>query len=222
MSFYEIRGKKRKTSLFDSVISKVFNALDLDTEKLGLKMRYVDVLRGEELVNDIKDTFIEYYPQVASLNLGDIITVLYSDFLRQIKNGNQNHKLAAEFLLSGKSRYLAQLDKPKVQKKEFHQVNQNTFIFEDVDDDEDLEELSDKFGSGELVFVDILFKKRDINRGKVFLYDITTYLNDEVFSLEDMIVIRYLNFIEQVRLEGNSHKVMKAILKNLGYKKTLE
>ena len=223
MSYYEIRNTKNKRpSLFDAVVNKVVGAfVDRDKEKIDLKLRYVDILRGEEYVNDIRDILIDKYSEASKFELVDLIYLLYVDFIRQIKNGKYSHKDAAIFLLDGKRKYLDTLNKPKFTRKEVHQVTPNTFIFEEIEEDEE-EEFDEEISIGDLVLFETAFNIRDNNRCKVFLYDIEQYLEGEVLTVQDIIRIRYLNFIDQVRLEGNNSKVMNAIMKNFINEKSLE
>lgn len=218
LSYYELRGKKsKKISIFDTVVNKVINAfVDTETEKLDIKLKYVDILRGEEVVNDLKDTFIDKYPIVAKFEVADLFYLLYGDFIMQIKNGKFSHSDAADFLIDGKRKYLDILSKRRSTRKEIQQVSPNSFIFEDIEEeDEDfVENGSREFSINDVVYFELIFNIRQNNRCKVFLYDIEPYLDGEVINVEDVIAIRYLNFIDQVRLEGNNPKIMKSILKN--------
>lgn len=223
VSYYETKGRKKKGN---SVFKKVLNAfVDIapDQEVLDLKMRYVDVLRGEEFLNDIKDLYIDKDPSVSNIDLEDIIAVLYENYLQLIKNGNMDHQKAANFLVKGKKKYLDTMKSPKENRNEFRQISPNTFILEDVEDfGIQLETANDNFDTSELVNLHVTLNNRDINRGKVFLYDINAYLNNEVLNVEDVMVISYLNLIHAIREKGNNVKVMESILYNLGYKDALE
>ena len=223
VSYYETKGRKRKGN---SVFKKVLNAfVDIasDQEVLDLKMRYVDVLRGEEFLSDIKDLYIDKDPSVSNIDLEDIIAILYENYLQLIKNGNMDHQKAANFLVKGKKKYLDTMKSQKENRNEFRQISPNTFILEDAEDfGIQLGDANDSFDTSELVNLHVTLNNRDINRGKVFLYDINAYLNNEVLNVEDVIVISYLNLIHAIREKGNNVKVMESILYNLGYKEALE
>ncbi|MCM3390637.1 hypothetical protein LG296_20170 (plasmid) [Ureibacillus chungkukjangi] len=225
MSYYDVRAMKdRKKSIFTSVVNKIRNALvDIENEKLDLKMRYVDVVRGDEYVNDIRDTFITQYPELNQFELGKLIALLYVDFIINIQSGNLSHKDAARFLIEGKRKYLDVLHKPKskITRKEVQQVSPTTFIFQDIEDDEDEDEEFDDykepkghFSMSDIVFIEIVLNIRQNNRCKVFLFDIEPYLEGFTLDVEDVIVINYLDFIERIRWEGNNTKMMKRIVKN--------
>lgn len=224
MTYYEVRSKyQQKKSFMERLVQKVEAALDLDTVKLSLKMKHIDYLRGEAFIDDIQEIFEEVYPECERLNIAELINILFKDFIKQIKSGTQDHKVVADFLLDGNLRYLQPLIQIKKKngssQRELQQVSTYSFIYEDVIEEEDVcdKELDD------MVYIDIMFKEKFINRVKILLYDLEPHLKRESFSVEEVIVIRYLNFIERVRTEGNNPKVMESILINLGYKKkTLE
>ncbi|MEX3623637.1 hypothetical protein [Viridibacillus arvi] len=222
-SYHDVRVmKKKNSSLIRSIANKIYSSVfevETDTVELKLRMNYVDILRGEELVNDIKDTYMDYYPDVLYLRVEDIIAILYKDFLNQLKSGNQDHKQAVNFLLQGKKEYLNEIERVKIiqQKKELQQISPNTFI---LDAGIEVEEVDiDDLEPCDIVHLQLEFKIRDINRGKLFLYDVEPFLENVKISIEDVIVIRYLNFIEQIRDSGNNKNVILSILRNLGYKK---
>lgn len=204
--------------MFSSVVNKVMKVfVDTENEKLDLKMRYVDVIRGGEFIDDLIDTYIDQYPEISRFKLGKLISILFIDFINQIKSGHYNHKDAAQFLLDGKRKYLDVLDKPKVTRKEVHMVSPYTFIFEDIEEDEDDEEVEQEnsdLSLSDVVYLEIIIDIRQKNRCKVFLYDIKPYLEGIDINVQDVIVIRYLNFIEQIRLEGNNSRIMKSIMKS--------
>lgn len=222
MAYYEIRSKyNQKKSLMDRLRHKIEAVLDLDTVVLSLKMKHIDLLRGNAFIDDIQETFDEAYPDCMRLNIADLINILFQDFIKQVKSGTHDHRVVADFLLDGNLRYLHPLKQKQTKKesqRKLQQVTPYSFIFEDVEEEIDEVEEMD-----EMVIVDIAFKERFINRVKILLYDIEPHLKGENLSVEDVIVIRYLNFIERLRIEGNNRKIMEAILINLGYKKkTLE
>lgn len=225
MFYYENdRYKNKRVSLFDTVVSKVKNAfVDTNIEKLDIRLKYVDWLRGESFINDFHELFKHKYPEADKLELVELVTLLYVDFIKQIKSGKYSHEAAARFLVDGKKKYLDGLKKQRPTRKEVHQISPNSFIFEDVeDDDDDDDELERDVSVGDIVYVEIDFNKNLNNRCKVFLYDIENFLDGVVVNIEDVIAIRYLNFIDQIRLEGNNPKVMKAILKSYINSKALE
>lgn len=223
-SYNDVRLYKRNShSFLGSIMNKVYKTVfvsEKDTVVTELKMKYVDILRGEELINDIKDTYLDYYPDVKFLDLEDIVAILFKDFLNQIKSGNQDHQQAVNFFIQGKNKYMEGRNKVQ-QKKEVQQVSSNTFIFEEVEELDEPKNVND-LKPGDTVYLSVELNTRDINRVKVFLYDVEPLLNGEILTTSDIITIRYLNFIDQIRNSGNNKKVIMAILKNLGYQKALE
>ncbi|PLT32546.1 hypothetical protein CUU64_18770 [Bacillus sp. V5-8f] len=59
-------------------------------------------------------------------------------------------------------------------------------------------------------------KESKIRRSEVLLYDQSDYMRDIRMTVEEMLAIIYLEFMQQIKKEGNNEKVMKAILKGIG------
>ncbi|WP_121616799.1 hypothetical protein [Virgibacillus halodenitrificans] len=221
MTYYEVRYNYYKKNTFvNRLKDKIEAVLELDTVAISLKMKHIDILRGFAYIDDIKEVFEKVYPGCLKLDIADLINILFQDFVKQIKNGDQNHKEVADFLLDGNLRYLHLLKKRRSTnestQRKLQQISTYSFVLEDVEETIQVEE-----DMNEIIFYDILFKEKFINRIKILLYDLEPYLKGENFSVEEVIVIRYLNFIERIRTEGNNPQVMEAILLNLGYKKEL-
>ncbi|MCM3390433.1 hypothetical protein LG296_20525 (plasmid) [Ureibacillus chungkukjangi] len=228
MYYYDqSRGNKyKKNSLFESVVNRIINTfVDTKSEKLNIKMRYVDILRGENYVNDLRDIFIDKFPEASKFELIDLIMILYTDFIEKIKNGDHSHSTAARYLLEGKRKHLNNLEKRNtITRKEVHQVTPNTLIFEDIEEDdfEDEELEHDDVSVDDIVYFDIDVNSNQNNRCKVFLYDIEPYLNGDKIDVKEVIAICYLSFIDQIRKKGNNPKIMKAILNNFINEKAQE
>jgi hypothetical protein len=58
-------------------------------------------------------------------------------------------------------------------------------------------------------------KETEVLRGEILLNDLDPYLEGIELSIEDVISIVYLDFIESIKKEGNSIKVQKSILAHL-------
>lgn len=165
---------------------------------------YYDYIRGEVFIDDMFDLY-EEVPR--GFDLAVLIHLLYKDFLTQIKKGNIN-KQVAEFLLSGKAQYLGE---KKVEKRVMKALTEHVFTFESIEE-EVIEEGAEK---EKKAYITIQMKEAEILRGEIFLHDLTPYLKDQHVTIEDLLTILYLDFINQIKEKGNSDKVQKNILSHL-------
>lgn len=89
-------------------------------------------------------------------------------------------------------------------------VEGNTFAFE-LEEEE--EETVNK--EKDMVVIELSMREAKIQRTEVLLYDISTYFQGEWLTVEELITILYLDFINKIKREGNNEKVMKSVLKGL-------
>jgi hypothetical protein len=64
------------------------------------------------------------------------------------------------------------------------------------------------------VEITLRIKESEIYRGEVFLHDISPFLMSEEITVEEILVILYMDFLQRVKEKGNSIQVMKNILLN--------
>ncbi|MEE3956056.1 hypothetical protein [Peribacillus frigoritolerans] len=93
-----------------------------------------------------------------------------------------------------------------IEKRVLKQVTTNLFSFEQRE--EEIEVTSEE----KLAEITLRIKESEISRGEVFLHDISPYLMDEEFTVEDLLVILFMDFLQRIKVKGNSSQVMKAIL----------
>ncbi|MGW8428890.1 hypothetical protein ACWGJQ_26165 [Peribacillus simplex] len=62
--------------------------------------------------------------------------------------------------------------------------------------------------------ITLRIKESEIYRGEIFLHDISPYLMDEELTVEDLLVILFMDFLKRIKEKGNSSQAMKAILWN--------
>jgi hypothetical protein len=165
---------------------------------------YYDYIRGEVFIDDMFDIFDDV-PR--GFDLSVLIHLLYKDFLTQIKKGNINKQVAG-FLVSGKARFLGE---KKVEKRVMKALTKNVFSFESIEEEINEEESEKE----KKAYITIQMKESEILRGEIFLHDLTPYLNDQHVTIEDLLTILYLDFINQIKEQGNSDKIQKNILSHL-------
>ncbi|MCQ6275906.1 hypothetical protein JMM81_13210 [Bacillus sp. V3B] len=167
---------------------------------LKIEIPYYEYLRGEVFVEDIKDLFEE----AQDLTLYHLIVLLYFDFLGQVKKGTKYEQLCP-FLISSKKKYL---DQPTVQKRVLKQVTPHLLSFEQREEEIEVTSQEKK------AEITLRVKESEIYRGEIFLHDSSPYLMDEELTVEDLLVILFLDFLQSVKEKGNSTQVMKTILVN--------
>lgn len=192
----KLQGLSSTKSLFDYIFG--------NGKYLTIILGYYDYLRGEVFIDDMFDMY-EDVPR--GFNLAVLIHVLYKDFITQIKKGNINKQVAG-FLLSGKERYLRE---NKVEKRVMKAVTEHVFTFESIEE----EIIEEEVEKEKKAHVTIQMKESELLRGEIFLHDLSPFLKGEHLTIEDLLIILYLDFINQIKEQGNSMKVQKNILSHL-------
>ncbi|MEE3955909.1 hypothetical protein [Peribacillus frigoritolerans] len=186
-------GTKEKKGFFDYLLPKY--------RYLQIEVPYYEFLRGEVFVEDMKDLF-EEAPQ--NISLYHLIALLYFDFLEQVKKGAKYEQICP-FLISSKKKFL---ERPMVQKRVLKQLTSNLFSFEQRE--EEIEVTSEE----KRAEITLRIKESELYRGEVFLHDISPYMRGEELTVEDLLVILFMDFLQSIKEKGNSSQVMKAILLN--------
>lgn len=184
--------------------------LQLDTATLTLIIPYYDFLRGQVFIDDIK-TIYEECPD--SFDLASLLSLLHDDFLYHTKKGSRNHQQTAQYLLYGQRQYLTHQKVIKREKQALKQVNEHTFVMSFEEEEEEIKR-ENRQDNAEIT---IRLKESKIQRTEILLFDVFPYMNDTLITVEDMLAIVYLDFIEKIKKEGNNDRIMKTILKGLEF-----
>ena len=192
----KLQGLSPSKGLFDYIFG--------NRRYLKIIIGYYDYIRGEVFIDDMFDMY-EDVPH--GFNLAVLIHLLYKDFLNQIKKGNINKQVAG-FLMSKKEQYMGEV---KVEKRVMKALSDHLFTFETIEK----EVIEEDFEKEKKAHITIQMKETEILRGEIFLHDLSPYLKDQHITIEDLLTILYLDFIAQVKEEGNSVKVQKNILSHL-------
>ncbi|NCT39947.1 hypothetical protein GTW56_29925 [Bacillus sp. EB93] len=88
------------------------------------------------------------------------------------------------------------------------QLTSNLFSFEQRE--EEIEVTSEE----KRAEITLRVKESEIYRGEVFLHDISPYMRGEELTVEALLVILFMDFLQSIKEKGNSSQVMKAILLN--------
>jgi hypothetical protein len=182
-----------------------FGFLFSNRKYLTITLPYYEFLRGKIFLEDLRDNFVEETPP--PFGLDDLIYLLYNDLLTQIKRGVASPEQIAQYLLTGVNRYFLV---PTIEKRIMKPITQTSFEFEIIEE-EDIEVQQEK---GKTAYITIRMKESEILRAEVLLHDLEPYLEGKV-SIEQVIAITYLDFIEKVKSGGNSLTVQRAILNRL-------
>lgn len=172
---------------------------------ITVKLPYYDYLRGQVFIQDLQDN----YPEAITtyVDIGTLIELLYTDFLNQIKRGVKNEDVAIYLKQSMKKYFPVKL----VEKRVFKQVNNHLFQYEDLEEDDEIEEADEE----KFAYIEIRSPEKMILRGEILLYDLTPYLGGTSISVEHLIAIIYLDFIKRVQEHGNSVAVQQTLIKKI-------
>lgn len=172
---------------------------------INVKLPYYDFLRGQVFIQDLIDNFPE--DMSSSFDIAQLIHMLYTDFLNQIKRGVKNEDVAVYLKQSMEKYFPVKV----VEKRVFKQVNNHLFQYEDIEEyDDEEEEEEEKFA-----YLDIRASEKIILRGEILLYDLSPFLSGTSISVEQLIAIIYLDFIKRVQEHGNSVAVQQTLIKKI-------
>ena len=195
-------------------ISGLSKWLQLDLAKLTIILPYYDYLRGLVFIDDVKQVFEDEAPE--ELDLAALLSLLHDDFLYHTQKGVRSHQETVNFLLSGKQTYFK---KPKQnQKKTIKQVQLNTFIFVPEEDEDNVEEEIEQPEEDNMI-IEMVMRKAKIQRTEILLYDLSSYMDQDRVTVEELITILYLDFIDRIKKGGNNEKIMRSIIKGVEFYK---
>jgi hypothetical protein len=183
----------------------LFSYLFTNKKYLTVSMPYYDFIRGKVFIGDLRDNFDDV-PLQFSLN--DLIFLLYDDFLTQIKKGAKNEQIAHYLIIGQKTHF----QKTKIEKRVMKHITKNLLEFEtiEVEEQEEVEEIQRE--DRKTAYLTIRMRQSEVLRAEVLIHDLEPFLKGTEISVEQVISIIYLDFIEKVKSEGNSLKVQKSIL----------
>lgn len=167
-------------------------------------MPYYDYIRGKIFIEDLRDNFGEDVPY--NFDMGVLLHMLYDDFLAQIKKGAKNEEIAL-YLIRGKEKHF----KKKKQKRVMKALTKHIFEFETVEEEDEYFESQES----KIAYLELRIRESEVLRGEVLIYDLEPFMKGINVTIEQLISIVYLDFIENVKSEGNSLKVQKSILAHL-------
>lgn len=182
----------------------LFKYLFTNRKYITVKIPYYDYLRGKVFIQDLRDNFENEVPPQFDFSV--LLYLLYDDFLTQIKRGAKNPQIADYLMAGSKKHFQKQIKQKRVMKP----LTKNIFEFETIEEEEYLEPEEDK-----TAYLELRMKESEILRGEVLIHDLEPFMKGIELSIEDVIAIVYLDFIENIKKEGNSTKVQKSILGHL-------
>ena len=189
---------------------------------IEIKIPYFDYLRGNVLIADIKEV-VEDCP--ANLNLVSLISLLYVQFLMQVKKGVttvNNRKQGLDLLtishklLNLKESIYGTKLVEKIKIEQFNQLTPNTWGLEEYE-----EEVERNVSNKEkYAYLTIRMKTEQIYRGEILIHDLSI-VNDEFdLTVEEILALLYIDFISKIKSEGNNDKVLKSIVSAYDYYRT--
>ena len=181
----------------------MFDYFKNNKKLISIEIPYVDYIRGNVFIDDLRDNFHE---TPYRFDVPQLMYLLYDDFLNQIKKGADNKEIA-QFLIRGKQQYF---NKKVIEKRVMKQVTSNFFQFENGQ--EVIEGQNEK---EKKVCLELKIRENVLLRGEILLHDIDDYMKDEHVTIEEIFAIRYLDFIRNVKQKGNSVQVQRSILERI-------
>ncbi len=191
------RLSNQKDSLLDFLFTSKYRYIEI-------KLPYYEYLRGQVFCQDFMDLFDE---APYTFSVVDLMSILFEDFLNQIKKGNTQYESMARFLVDNKYKYL---EPPKKETRVLKKVNTNLFSFETTE-----EVMSVKEEDSRKAYLTVKIRDKVLLRGEIFLHDLSPFLHKEQLQIEELFAILYLDFIAKIKEKGNNVDVMKAILNRI-------
>ena len=170
---------------------------------LTVSIPYYDYIRGKIFIEDLREAFPEEVPFL--FNIADLLYLLYDDLLSQVKRGAQNQEIA-QFLILGKERYFSY---PKNEKRVMKAISERLFEFHVLEEEEKPNEVEKR------AYIDVKIRESEILRGEVLLHDLEPHMNDITVTIEELLAIRFLDFIHLIKKEGNLSTVQLSIAKKI-------
>lgn len=189
-------GLTGKKSGIGSILGSIF---ELKYVTLYIEIPGYDYVRGRNFVKDLKAILEDEMDP--SFTVESIFVLLYADFLRQVRNGADLLDLAK--LIMTCKRNFAKIDTPV----EAELVSKNSFLM--------VREERPKRTRKENrpVAIPIRIYRDDAERGECLLYDMENLYPELDVTLEELISIRYREFMHEVK-SGNN-KIIKAVISNI-------
>lgn len=183
-----------------------FKSFASTKKSIIVTMPYYDFLRGKVFIDDLFDAFGDQIPQ--DFDFAYLLYMLYQDLLQQIKKGGGSNEQLANYIRSGHQRYFKKRTK---QKRVMKALTSHLFEFETVEEEEEEEQPKE----GRTAYIELKMREKELLRGEVLLHDLSPYMDEEIITIEQLISIVYLDFIQKIKADGNSVKVQKSIVAHL-------
>lgn len=173
---------------------------------ITVEIPYYDYLRGIVFIRDLYDNFGEEIR--SDFDMSSLVYLLYTDFLTQMKKDATNQEVA-NYLIVNKEKFFG---RKATRKKVMKEVSKNLFSFDTI-----LEHEEEGFpdDNDQTAFLTFRARESDIYRGEILLYDLSAFLKDTLISVEELIAILYLDFLENIKAKGNCHKTQRSIVAHL-------
>jgi len=168
---------------------------------LEVSVPYYDYLRGDVLVSDL-----EIVNEDISVDIGNIFSLVILQFLIVMRKGSELENVGRS-LMNKKDLYLN--GEEHHHQEELIMKSQNTWGLELV--------RTPKKVKPKMAFIKFRMKASEIYRCEILLHDITQVIPQFDLCIEELVAILYLDFIKQIKSNGNNHQVMEQIIDALLY-----
>jgi hypothetical protein len=180
---------------------------------LTLKIPYYDYLRGIIFLDDMRDNYGKEFP--LRLDIASLIFILFDDFLVQIKRGAKNQDIAA-YLLEGIDKYF---HTPKKEQRVMKALSKHLLQFETVavEYESDHDEIQTE--KNKHAYLEIRIRETDVLRAEVLIHELHPFLSEATITVEELMTIIYLDFIETIKNDGNSENVQISLINRVSNNK---
>ena len=183
---------------------KLFHSFFPKHKYVEISIPLFDYVRGKVFVEDLRDNYQDEVPY--QMDIAFLFFLLYKDFLNQVKRGIVKNNHVSNYLMAGKNRHF---QKQIQQKRLLKPLTPRMFEFETIIEEEEV-----KPQENQTACIVLRIRETELLRGEILLHDLFSNTDFEI-SVEELISIVYLDFIEQIKNEGNSLKVQKSILTHI-------
>lgn len=195
----EKMNEGRRKSLLDRVLEPKYKYLKIEVP-------YYDYLRGKVLLDDMSIVV----PNCPPIDISLLVYLLYIQFLFQVRAGTELKVLSQNILSKMDSLDLLALPASRKKQQKLANVSPNLFTLQEF---EVVEER--KIPKEKIACITLRIKTSEIYRGEILLNDIFNLNSEYQFTVERIITMLYMDFIQMVKRVGNERRILQSIIHSM-------
>ncbi|KGP78302.1 MULTISPECIES: hypothetical protein [Paenibacillus] len=162
---------------------------------LDIRLPHYEILRAKSFLDDV----MELTDHSIMITIEDLVGTLYDQFLNQVRHAAKISTLGTKVLK--KKEELEENSNKTV--TSFEQINPNHWAL--------VEKKVPAKVKTKIIRIEM--HRKYVERGEIFLYDMSKIIPEFQLTLEELITILLLDFVHEVE-KGNSKKIMDQIIKS--------